>query len=293
MNATKIERNYKNFLHTLHSRSLTAEEIRNDYSLYNELAEKTYEFLTKVALLSARNRNLMKATGYEFDMFADDIIMHILNKLDFILACEDDYRMPFLVTVINHEVVNICRKWERTYPSLRKMPANPTPDEVDDTAAPKYTALVSFLDDMAWNLIADDNDIEENMINMEKAAENHADVLRALQYSKDCSRFELVSLLATKVIPTKRNRCMKTGELAEVIDKLGLMFVSEVCFKASAVMFDIAAEDYFADFTNDTVPSYSSHEELCDKISKASNNCAVKLCRKMGATRMTRKRVRK
>ena len=32
-----------------------------------------------------------------------------------------------------------------------------------------------------------------------------------------------------------------------------------------------------------------SIEELCDKISKASNNCAVKLCRKMGATRASKK----
>ena len=96
-------------------------------------------------------------------------------------------------------------------------------------------------------------------------------------------------MINNKVITNSNNRCMKTRALAEAIDKIGLDAVSEACFETASSVFDISYNTYFGQFTNDYVPAYSSIEELCDKISKASNNCAVKLCRKMGATRASKK----
>ena len=295
MNATtKIEKEYKEFLNELKNRNMTAEAIQRDYFAYNDAAEKTFEYLSKVALRSVRNRNLINATGYDFDMFADDITMHILRKLDAILACNNEYVIPFIITLVNNEVVSICRKWERTYPSLKKTAkVSNEGDYPVDTKEPDYNSVFNFLDDVAWSLIADDIDIEEDIIHQENMVENHATVLKALANSSACSRFELVCLLATKVITNSNNRCMKTRALAEAIDKIGLNTVSEACFETAAAVFEISHDKYFSQFTNDYVPAYSSIEELCDKISKASNNCAVKLCKKMGATRATKKRVQK
>ena len=295
MNATiKIEKEYKEFLNTLKARNFTSDTIKDDYFTYNDAAEKTFEYLSKVALRSGRNRNLINATGYDFDMFADDITMHILRKLDAILACNNEYVIPFIITLVNNEVVSICRKWERTYPSLKKSvkPSNERGFQVD-TKEPDYNSVFNFLDDVAWSLIADDTDIEADIIRQENMVENRATVLKALANSSACSRFELVSLLATKVITNSDNRCMKTRALAKAIDKIGLNAVSEACFETAASVFEISHDTYFIQFTNDYVPAYSSIEELCDKISKASNNCAVKLCKKMGATRATKKRVQK
>lgn len=295
MNTTiKIEKEYKEFLNTLKSHNLTAEAVQNDYFTYNDVAEKTFEYLSKVALRSVRNRNLINATGYDFDMFADDITMHILRKLDSVLACNSDYVIPFIITLVNNEVVSICRKWERTYPSLKRATKVSDVDSYPvDVKEPDYNSVFNFLDDVAWSLIADDTDIEADIIRQENVAENHATVLKALANSNFCSRFELVSLLATKVITNSDNRCMKTRALAEAIDKIGLDAVSEACFETAASVFEISYDTYFSQFTNDHVPMYSSIEELCDKISKASNNCAVKLCKKMGATRATKKRTQK
>ena len=295
MNATiKIEKEYKEFLNTLKARNYTADTIKNDYFTYNDAAEKTFEYLSKVALRSVRNRNLINATGYDFDMFADDITMHILRKLDAILACNSEYVIPFIITLVNNEVVSICRKWERTYPSLKKTAKiSNEGDYPVDTKEPDYNSVFNFLDDVAWGLIADVVDIEADIIRQENMVENHASVLKALANSNFCSRFELVSLLATKVITNSDNRCMKTRALAKAIDKIGLDAVSEACFETAASVFEISYDTYFGQFTNDHVPMYSSIEELCDKISKASNNCAVKLCKKMGATRATKKRAQK
>ena len=295
MNATtKIEKEYKEFLNELKNRNMTAEAIQRDYFAYNAAAEKTFEYLSKVALRSVRNHNLINATGYDFDMFADDITMHILRKLDAILACNNEYVIPFIITLVNNEVVSICRKWERTYPSLKKTAkVSNEGDYPVDTKEPDYNSVFNFLDDVAWSLIADDIDIEEDIIHQENTVENHATVLKALANSSACSRFELVCLLATKVITNSNNRCIKTRALAEAIDKIGLNTVSEACFETAAAIFEISHDTYFSQFTNDYVPAYSSIEELCDKISKASNNCAVKLCKKMGATRATKKRVQK
>ena len=76
MNVTKIEKEYKDFLINLKARNMTADSVQNDFFIYNVTAERTFEFLSKVALRSVSNRNLINATGYEFDMFADDITMH-------------------------------------------------------------------------------------------------------------------------------------------------------------------------------------------------------------------------
>lgn len=295
MNVTKIEKEYKDFLITLKARNMTADSVQNDFFIHNDTAEKTFEYLSRVALRSVHNRTLINATGYEFDMFADDITMHMLRKLDDILACNDEYIIPYIVKLVKNKVVSICRKWESTYPSLKKTrkTTKENNDATEDNREPEFNSVVNFLDDVAWGLIADDTDIEEDIIRQENTLENHEAVIKALANANACSRFEMVSLLATKVITNSDDRCMKTRALAEAIDAIGLDTVSEACFEKAALVFDISSDTYFSSFTNDYVPAYSSIEELCDKISKASNSCAVKLCKKMGATRVSKKRTQK
>lgn len=298
MNATiKIEKEYKEFLNTLKTRNLTADTIKNDHFTYNDVAEKTFEYLSKVALLSVRNRSLINATGYDFDMYVSDITMHLLNKkLDSILSCDSDGVIPYIIQAVNWKVIDMFRKWKREYPDVKKKSVKGSKsnnNELEEDDIPEFNSVINFLDDVAWSLIADDIDIEEDIIRQENMVENRTTVLKALANSSACSRFELVSLLATKVITNSNNRCMKTRALAEAIHQIGLDAVSEACFETAASVFEISYDTYFSQFTNDYVPAYSTIEELCDKISKASNNCAVKLCKKMGATRVTKKRTQK
>lgn len=122
MNATtKIEKEYKEFLNELKNRNMTAEAIQSDYFAYNDAAEKTFEYLSKVALLSVRNRSLINATGYDFDMYASDITMHLLNKkLDGILSCDNDGVIPYIIQAVNWQVIDMFRKWKREYPDVKK-----------------------------------------------------------------------------------------------------------------------------------------------------------------------------
>lgn len=297
MNTTaKIEKEYVELLNALKRRNMTAEFIQQEYSTYNDVAEKTFQYLSKVALRSIRNQHLINTTGYEFDMFADDITMHILRKLDAVLACNTDYVIPYIITLVNNEVVTICRRWNSTYPLLKKKTtktAYTNNYDVDEECTPKFNYVFNFLDDVTWSLIADETNIEENIIRQEDIEENHIKVIKTLENSDACSRFELVSLLATKVITTNDNRCIKTRALAESIDKIGLNAVSEAYFEAAASAFNISRTTYFTTFTNDFVPAYSTIEELCDKISKASNYCATKLRKKMGGTHANNKRAHK
>lgn len=292
MNATTIEKNYKEFLNCLSRSKMSAESIKNDHATYNEVAEKTFQYLRNVALRSSRNRNLINCTGYDFNLFADDITMHILRKLDAVLSCSDEYVIPFLIKMVNNKVVSICRKWERTYPTLKKRntKGSATSNETyEPEAEPEFNAVFNFLDDVSWSLIADDTNIEADIIHQEETLERHSSVLKALACANSCSRFEIMSLLATKVITNSDNKCMKTRALADAVDKIGLSAVSEACFETAALLFDISSDNYFSSFTNDYTPEYTTIEDLCDKISHASNNCAVKLCKKMGATRVAKK----
>lgn len=285
--AMQIEKEYRDYLSALKERCMTAAAVEKDAFAYNDAAEKTLVYLRQVALRSGRNHNLIRATGFDPDMFADDITMHILRKLDAILACSPEHRMAFLVSVVNNEVVSICRKWQRMYPTVKHAPEDAQPGEWQETEGNR---MICHLDDAAWGVIADDGDIEEDLIRRETEAENRIRIRKTLAYSNACSRFEMLCLLATKVVAGADGRCMKTRALAEAIDRLGLPAVSERCFEKAALVLGVSCEVYFSTFSNDALPAYSSLEQLCDKISKASHHCAVKLCRKMGAVRAAGRR---
>ena len=293
-NAFTIENDYKEYLMTLKSLNTTMRSIKDDRIKYNELAEKTLEFISKVVLLRcSRNRNLINSTGYEFDMFADDISMHIINKLDIILSCDKENMIRFIVTLSNNKVLDIFRKWNRTYPSL-------TPPKTPYTSADSNNggnntetenkSVFNFLDDVSWGFIAADTNIETEILNKEQEIEQHTTVLKALKNTNSCTRFEVLSLLATKVITISDNRCTKTRKLAEAIDTHGLYSVSVEYFEMASTIFNISYEDYFDCFSNDFTPKYNSIDDLCNKISHASNSCSIKLCKKVGATRIIKKR---
>lgn len=292
-NAIIIENTFKEYLNTLKLNSITTQHIKNDSAKYNELAEKTMEFIN-IVLLSTRNRNLINGTGYEFDMFADSVTLHIMNKLDTVLSCNQEHMIKLIVKMSNNKVLDLYRKWKRTYPTLNPKSKNNTLIDSTNTDTPSDNpAVFNFLDDVSWELIAADIDIEGEIMRKENEIEQHAIVLKALKNASTCSRFEVLSLLATKVITNSENKCIKTRVLAEAIDTFGLANVSMACFKTAADLFNISYNVFFTNFTNNTVPAYTSIEDLCDKISHASNNCAVKLCKKIGATRNTKKRIKK
>lgn len=279
----EVEKDYKEFLDEMKLNGMTAEALKSVPEKYNEAAEKTLDFLSQLVLRSSRNRSLINATGYPRDMFADDITLHILRKLDAILACSNEAVIPYTVKLVNREVVSICRKWKRTYPDVKENAAQA------DEAEPH--PMVSFLDDVAWGMIADDTNVEDEVIAEENAAESHDAKLRAIESFHTCSRFELLSLLVTKVIPDKGGKCMKNRDLAEQLDALGLDAVSKKYFKRAAKIFGVSYKAYFSSFTNNRMPKYTTISNLCDKISKASYACGVKLCKKNGGVRMTRKQI--
>lgn len=289
-----IEKNFKEYLNTLKNLNATATSIKESYDKYNHLAEITMEFVSKVVLLSSKNRNLINSTGYDFSMFADDITMHIMDKLDAVLSCSPDQMIPFIVTMTNRKVIDICRKWMRTYPTHTQINSTSAMDVNNNNNNKDYNMrpIVTFLDDIVWGLIADETDMEAEILRQEETKERHSTVLNVLKNANSCSRFEIVSLLYTKVFTNNDNKCMKTRTLAETLDKFGLNSVSETCLKTAKTVFNIALDDYFDSFTNDEMPAYNSIEELCDKISHASNNCSVKLCKKIGAKRLVKKRTK-
>lgn len=262
MNAVAaIEKNYKEFLKTLKAGNMTAKALKSDPAAYNAFAEKTFLFLSREALLSRSNRNRINSTGYDFHIFADDCLMHVLDKLDAVLACSDEQMIPFIVMMSNNKVLDLVRKWNRE------------------------NSIFTSLDDTAWSLIADDTCLEADYLNEEAQREMHGWALKALAYSRECSRFELLSLLTTKIITDGSGKCMKTSVLADALETIGLRKASEICFQAAADTFHISYSDYFSSFTYDELPAYTDIADLCSKISKASNNCARKLCRKLGVIR--------
>lgn len=288
--AAQIEKEYRDYLRALKERCMTAAAVEKDAFIYNDAAEKTLAYLSRVALRSVRNRNLIGTTGFDFDMFADDITMHILRKLDAILTCVPEHMMAFLVSIVNNEVVSICRKWQRMNPKMKDTSEGARAEEDNEL---ENGRLVRQLDEVAWGRIAADIDVEESLIRRETEAEDHNRICKTLAYSGDCSRFEMLCLLATKVVVGDDGRCMKTRALAEAIDRLGLRTVSERCFEKAAFALGVSCDAHFGSFSSDALPAYSSVEQLCDKISKASHHCAVKLCRKMGASRAPQRSTRK
>ncbi len=268
MNAATIEKNFKEYLLQLASLTISANEIKNDHAMYNDCAAKSYEYFSKVVLLSKRNRSLINNTGYEFDMFTNDIVLHFLNNLDYVLSCSSEQIIPFIVTMANHKVIDIVRKWNKIY------------------FAPN--SAVIFLDDASWNLLSSDTDTEGEYLRKEENAELHKLCLIALNNISVCSKFEAVSLLATKVLTTN-GKCIKTKFLAEAIDHAGLNAISKACFETVANVFNISYDKYFTLFTNNSTPQYNDIEDLCVKISHASNNCAVKLAKKMGINRLAKR----
>lgn len=297
MSITKIEAEYKELLCSLKSMGATAKAIREDDDTFNKFVGKTMEYLNKVVLRSKRNWALINATGYEFDMFVDDIAMHIFLKLDAILDRDDEYLIPCIVRTVNNEVVNMVREWYKIYPKPQKS------DEKKGEQVKKRgnDVVINFLDEVGWSMLADETNIEEELM----AKETHEELCSAMmEYFGTCSCFGLVCLLATKVL-TKGNRSnkknrnrkgdwsyMKNRELAKAIDTRGLAPVAKRCFTRAAAELEIPKE-VFSTFIHDDVPEYDTLEELGDKISKASNYCAVKLCKKMGLIRASKKQIRR
>ena len=255
----KTEKEYKAFFTELGSHSVTADDIKASAELTVTFSEKSYRFIDNVVLHSRANSSairLLQTVGYERDMVCSDLTMHLLmKKLDSLPLHDPDHIIPLIVQICHFKLVDIVRK---------EVKMQPDP-----------------LDDLTYASLASDEDIENDFARKDDVKEHHSDVLKLLSFTKDCSRFELVSFLATKAMTDSSAEFTKPSVLAEMIKRDGLISVSERYFRDAADEFDIPFDSYFKSFKSDLLPTYNNDLKTLSKlISHATNNCVKKLRRK-------------
>ena len=255
----EIEKEYKAFLTKLSIHSVTVTDIKGSAKLTARFAEESFRFIEKVVLCSRTNSSamrLLQTVGYEKDMVCSDLTIHLLmKKLDCLPLDAPDHMIPLVVNICHHKLIDIVRKEVKIQPES--------------------------LNDLTYDPLASDEDIELALIRKDSVTEFRLDALKILSFTKDCSRFELLSFLATKAMTDSSTKCTKPGALAEMISKEGLMAVSERYFQNAADEFNIPFNSYFEQFKSDVLPDYNKDIPTLSKlISHAPNNCVKKLSRK-------------
>ncbi|WP_296118277.1 hypothetical protein [uncultured Eubacterium sp.] len=255
----KTEKEYKAFFTELGSHSVTADDIKASAELTARFAEESHRFIDKVLLCSRTNSSalrLLQTVGYERDMACDDLAMHlVMKKLDCLPLHDPDHIIPLIVQICHFKLVDIVRK---------EVKMQPDP-----------------LDDLTYASLASDEDIENDFARKDGVKEHCSDILKLLSFTEECSRFELLSFLATKVITDSSAKCTKPSALAEMINRKGLTAVSEDFFHDAADELDIPYNSFFKNFKSDKLPVYDKNVQTLSKlISHATNNCVKKMRRK-------------
>lgn len=249
MKANVIEKNFKDTLNVIAAMNLSAEEIKSDIGLYNELAIEAMEYFSKVALLSNRNRSAIKSTRIEFDEFLDDVVMHFLGHLDAVIACDESGRIPFIINMTNNKVIDKVRAWNRIYETTKKDPK----DNSDNTEAEEKEATVGFLDDLAWIFIADNTDIAQNYENHEMAC------LIVETMANKAKAFDAVTFMAINILG------WKTGELADKLIEQGYKPVLFEVLTTVMNIFDMKMEA-FANIISDSNSNNYTFEMTSKKL---------------------------
>lgn len=259
------EENYKTYLTSLSVLSVTAEDIRTSAELANNFAEHTHTFIDKVVLCSkinCRSLQILNQIGYERDMAISDLTMHLmLNKLDYLLLHNPSSMIPLIMQICRYKLIDIVRmELKVQYESLEEE---------------KYASIAS------------DDDIEHDFMEKLSLAEHRTKALKMLSFSSDCSRFELLSFLATRGMTDSSEKFTKPEQLAFLINKDGLLSVSNLYFLAAAREFNLPYESFFKEFKNNKLPEYHNLSTLARQISHAAENCTKKLQRKAKKINLT------
>lgn len=254
-----IEKNYKAFFTELSNKSITADDIKASAELTTRFVDKTRTFIDKVVLCSRSNRSslrLLHTVGFEKDMACADLTMHlVLKKLDCLPLHDPEHILPLIVRICHYKLIDIVRK------EMKVQPAS--------------------LDDLTYASLASDENIELELARKDSVAEYHSDALKLLSFAEECSRFELLSFFATKVMTDSSAKCTKPSVLAKMINKEGLLTVSERYFLAVANELNIPYDSYFKKFKTNVLPPYEKDLHTLSKlISHASHNCIKKMRRK-------------
>lgn len=216
MKANNIEKNFKDTLNIIAGLGMTADEIKNNTELYNELAVEAMEFFGKVALTSSRNRSAINSIGNElFDEVLDDVVMHFLNKLDKVIACEEAGRIRFVINMTNNKVIDKVREVNSIYGITKRSFGNA--DDADDSAdrdeasekKSGMDAKVNFMDDLAWSFVADKLNIEQEYENREMAK------LVLATLANEAKAYDAVAFMAVNVL------VWKTSAYAEKLMAVG------------------------------------------------------------------------
>ena len=193
MKANVIEKNFKETLNIIAGLGMTAEEIKSNAKFYNELAIEAMEYFGKVALLSNRNRSAINSTGIEFDEFLDDVVMHFLNKLDDVIACDESGRIPFIINMTNNKVIDKVRAWNRIYGTTKKKNEDSSVEETDE----QIEVAVSFLDELSWGFVADKHNIEQEYEDREMAK------LVLATLASEAKAYDAVAFMAINILGWK------------------------------------------------------------------------------------------
>lgn len=257
MKANVIEKNFKETLNVIATMNLSAKEVKADTVLYNELAIKAMEYFGKVALLSNRNRIAIKSTGIEFDEFLDDVVMHFLDHLDAVIACDESGRIPFIINMTNNKVIDKVRAWNRIYGTNKK----DSKDNSDNTENEEKEATVGFLDELAWRFITDNTDIAQNYENYEMAC------LIVNTLANKAKAFDAVTFMAINILG------WKTGKLADKLIEQGYKPVLFEILTTVMNIFDIKMETFskiISDSNNNNYTFDMTNKKLAADLSRKS-----------------------
>ena len=236
-------------LHALEAQGCTARSLFADRAALETAAAETLIFLRAGVLRSRSLRARLRLAGETEDSFADAAALHLLQKLDALMACPEPARAAYAVRAAHNLAATLCRRAARA--------PQPCPDET----------LFAHL--------SAKEDAEDALLRKEAQAERRALAHLALALAQDCPRFALTCLLYTKVLGGR------TRDLAALFDRRGLLPVSESCFAAAERALALPAGAIRPREQDCELPAYAALPELCDKISHASHNCACKLRRRL------------
>ncbi len=249
----ELEKKFRENLRLYAEMGLTAGKIREDPGLYNDLAVEIYRFVTEVALMSSANRSTMGVSDIPFEEFADDCTMKLLDKLDQIFACDEHFRIPYIVMMVGNQVKDTVRKWASVY-QVRKIKQHEDDEE-------KREMFVKLLDDQDWSLIRDEFDLAA-------ACEDREIALMALEILNEKVRdFQGICFIATGALG------WKTAELADALLSEGYRAVAYEVLMTAAYVYGVN----FSTFSNllaDALAGDHEFERDAKKLAAQISRCS-------------------
>lgn len=249
---------------------MTLDQLKENSKLYEAFAGSAYDFTKSVVVKSYTN--LFCAAELDEDEFIDDIVFEVvicnLNRL-LALACNNQNPVGYIVKASKNWAYYAIRQFYRK----TRIPIG------DDEAVHRF---IISTEEAEWGLPSTPP-ADEPLMMQATQAERLARVEEAILLFCELPRFDITSLLGTKVMR------IKASKLATHINESGLIDTSNSIFQAFIHELDTSLPsltmDVFGAFKHDRVPVYNSLAELSAHISRASYSAETTLARKMGVKR--------